>query len=377
MGSLEIDSLESIVLLNPSLPKNDQALVQKHLLELKKIPSHVWMMTSGTSAEAGIIKLVGLSWHALKKSAESVNEHFGISSNDIWYNPLPIYHVGGLGIYVRSFLSKSVYLERKEKWNPSLVYESLIEQCVTMTSLVPAQLYDLVKSNYSSPPGLKKVFIGGGVLPDLVKNKALNLGWPIVKTYGMTECSSQVAVTEVGGDELKPLEHVQVKVDQDEAIHLKSPSLFSYVAVLDKNSSTPLIEDRKFEGWYLTEDRGEFDSGILKIYGRGADFIKIGGENVSLQKLENILKEEFLLYSCEDEPVLIAQPDERLGHIIVLVKSKKMDTFTLNQVLERFHQRVHPYEKVRQIYELNKIPRSALGKPLRKQIEEVINKFIR
>ena len=93
----------SFLLLNPRLSETWRECVL--VAEFPDLKDHVWLGTSGTS---GNLKMVALARTALEANARAVNSHLGVTSRDVWLNPLPLFHVGGLGIVVRAALGGGV-----------------------------------------------------------------------------------------------------------------------------------------------------------------------------------------------------------------------------------------------------------------------------
>ena len=85
---------ESYVLLNPRMPREEEARLRSLVIDLQ---AHVWLATSGTT---GALKLAALSKNALLASAAAVNRHLASDAGDVWCCVLPGFHVGGLGIFV-------------------------------------------------------------------------------------------------------------------------------------------------------------------------------------------------------------------------------------------------------------------------------------
>src|SRR5687768_13502196 len=86
---------ESYVLLNPRMPREEEARLRSLVIDLQ---AHVWLATSGTT---GALKLAALSKDALLASAAAVNRHLASDAGDVWCCVLPGFHVGGLGILDR------------------------------------------------------------------------------------------------------------------------------------------------------------------------------------------------------------------------------------------------------------------------------------
>ena len=92
------------------------------------------LMTSGSSASP---KAASLSFENLFYNAAGSNEVIPVQPYNRWYLSLPIYHVGGLGILLRCFLSGgTVVLPGPD----SRLETILIENKITHVSLVPTQL---------------------------------------------------------------------------------------------------------------------------------------------------------------------------------------------------------------------------------------------
>jgi O-succinylbenzoic acid--CoA ligase len=332
---LDIDWLsdESHVLLNPRLPDDERRRLQSFVLDL---PGHVWLATSGTT---GSLKLTALSKRALLASAAAVNRHLRSDANDVWLCVLPSFHVGGLGIYARAFLSGARVVTA---WSED----------VTLASLVPAQVVDLVRAHASPPPALRAVVVGGGALSEEADRAARALGWPLLASYGMTECCSQVATATRQSRALVLLDHVEARVEEDGRLALRSEALLTGYATEEG------FVDPKVDGWFLTEDVGTLDGRILSVQGRRGDFVKIGGESVDLSRLDRILA------GIGADAAAMAVPDARLGHVIALAVAAG----DAEAIAEAFNARVLPFERARSVVRVPEIPRTPLGKIVRSRL---------
>lgn len=323
---------------NPRLPKEME--------RPEALPkAHIAIATSGTT---GNVKWALLSKKAFLVSAEAVNAHLGATSQDVWINPLPIFHVGGLAIYARAYLTGSKVITM-DKWDPKLFVEQCVRGRTSFASLVPAQLFDLIKSNLHAPPCLKAVIIGGGALNPSLFEKGLVLKWPLAPSYGMTECASQIATALPGSDKMRVLPHVEI---EGSPLKIRSEALFTSYFVNGQ------FYDSKEEGWFQTEDLVQVENGILTPLGRKGDWIKILGENVhilSLQtKIESLCMEEGI------EGALLASPDERKGSRLVFLFEG--DINTANRCRSLYNDQVMPYERIEEMRKVESIPRTALGK---------------
>lgn len=333
---MEIDWLsdESHVFLNPRMPSEERRRLVSFVTALS---GHVWLATSGTT---GALKLTALSKDALLVSAAAVNRHLQSDANDVWLCVLPTFHVGGLGIYARAFLSGARIVT--EGW-----------EGVTLASLVPAQVIDLVGARTVAPRSLRAVVVGGGVLTEDLAAEGRALGWPLLASYGMTECGSQIATARPESPELVFLDHIEARIESDGRLAIRSEALLTGYGTEDG------FVDPKVDGWFVTEDLASISGRTLRVEGRSRDFVKIGGESVDLSRLDRILS------ALGADAAAVAIPDERLGHVIGLaVAGGDPDA-----IVEAFNARVFPFERVRRIIRVAEIPRTPLGKIMRSRLQ--------
>lgn len=323
------------LLLNPRLPEAERERLERIVPSL---PAHVLVATSGTS---GAIKLVALSKRAILASAAAVNERLRATAVDVWCRVLPSFHVGGLGIHARAHLSGSRVISME--WDP-LAFASTE---ATLASLVPAQVHDLVSLSLFPPAQLRAILVGGGSFDPHLVSKARSHGWPVMATFGMTECASTIAVSGV------LLPHVEARCDPDGRLAFRGPSLLTgYV-------SEEGLRDPKVDGWFISEDLGEVNGRELRVFGRRGDFIKVGGESVDLGRLDHILES----IGGSRDAAIVAMPDERLGNVIHLATAVDPGDW-----VEQFNRRVLPFERVRRVHRVDSIPRSSLGKLMRSEL---------
>ena len=335
---IDFESAESHLLLNPRLPEEERGRLESLAPPLD---AHVFIATSGTT---GAIKLVALSKRAILASADAVNTRLEATSSDVWAHVLPIFHVGGLGIYARAHLSGARVVAMD--WDP----QRFASADSTLASLVPAQVYDLVRASLAPPPRMRAILVGGGVFDRALQQEARALGWPVLATYGMSECCSTVAVEEV------LLDHLDARRANDGRLAFRGASLFTgYV-------SEGGLADPKVDGWFLSDDLGEVEGRTLRVFGRGADFAKIGGESVDLLRLDAIVRS-----IAGDDAAVLAVADDRLGHVIHLAATRDAEA-----IRDAFNARVAPFERARAVHVVDAIPRSPLGKLLRAKLGEMI-----
>lgn len=324
-------------------------------VNLPELPGHVWFASSGTLSGQGESKWIALSKTALLASAHAVNQHLSISALESWGLALPLAHVGGLGILARAhLLNQKVQVLRDQNWDPQSVGHK--RWSGEWLSLVPTQVYDIVQEQITPPKSLKGVIVGGDRLPPDLAAKAVKLGWPILSSYGLTECASQVATEKSPGRGLELLPHIQVQID-DGKIAINSSALFTGLA---------LVKDRKIEfekreaNWWTTQDLGELNGQLLRVIGREDNVVKVRGEKVDLIELEETIRSH-LGITC----IITAIEDPRDGHRLIATSEQSVELTRVNLPLLA-------HQKLTEWRTCNPLPRTALGKVKRGEIKEMI-----
>ncbi len=347
----------SHVLLNPRLSE----IEKNELWDLSRqhsLPGHIWIASSGSSKSANqSLKLIALSKKAFLASAEAVNRHLASHAKDVWLQNLPKFHVGGLSIEVRAFLSGAKVVT-ESAWDPERFIQLAESEKVTLSALVPTQIFDLVQTGRKSPPSLRAIVIGGAALSDDLYQKAIALNWPVLPSYGMTECCSQIATADLNGwsrgrRELQLLSHVEARVTTEGHLQISSPSLLTgFAQVVDGAASWT---DPKVNGWYQAQDLVQLQDRTLIPLGRGTDFLKILGEGVELQKLRNILDQvaQDLFPQAWQNFNLSAVPDSRLGHRLILQVLGGLDGAS---VRDQFNRQVAPFERIQELQTVADLP---------------------
>lgn len=373
---MDWQSSETYILLNPRLTEVEK----KHFFNLQKsAPSMegiVWLATSGsTTSHTTGQKLVALSKESILIAARASNEHLQVTKKDRWLQVLPEFHIGGLSIKARAFLSESEVISHlDQKWSPLDFVNLLSENQITLASLVPTQVYDLVSVNLKPPSILRAVLVGGGALSSDIYFKARELGWPLLPTFGMTECCSQVATAELNSLRnpkyplLKKLNHIEISQTQEGFLKIKSRSLLQ--GFMYSENEKPFWKNPVENNWYITEDLVDISGDYIKPLGRSNDVIKLSGELVNLNALREVLSQ--VLQSLQIDAhdfALMTREDERLGYKIILVHSENQKDLELIQKIKlNFNSQVLPFSRIQEVREVEKIPRSDLGKILYKRI---------
>lgn len=276
---------------------------------------HFIIFSSGTTTKG--LKGYALSREALFKNAEAVNTHFGLNTSDVWGLSLPEYHVGGLSIFFRAHLLGSSPVDLRP-WEPVAWKERIIHHAVTVTTVVPTQVFDLASLKLTAPPTLKLLIVGGDFLSSELEKEALNLGWPIIRTFGMTEVCSQLASARMGTKDLDVLPIHQIKIDEGR-LKVKSEALFTLEFKQDESFQVTLAEDLcDSDGFYVTNDRAELSGTHLRHLGRFDDQVKISGHLVNVLALKDVISTYALKAQIYGHVEVALESDSRKGKKVVL-----------------------------------------------------------
>ena len=307
--------------LNPRLTERECSAARE-ALEGVQAEAQVILWTSGTS---GTPRGVALSYDNLVSSSEAVAQRLGLTGSDCWLASLSVAHVGGLALVVRALLTGAslVLSGRFDVAEASRLLNGNSPTLgqgypVTHLSLVPTQLARLLEHRAGQPPPstFRCALVGGAHAPSDLIGRALEEGWPLALTYGMTEMTSQVAtappdqVVAKPGTVGRPLQGVELKVDSHGEILVRGPTrALRYVGGNDAS-----IGDA--DGWYHTGDFGRLDQdGDLWVTGRRADRIVSGGVTVDALEVEDVLR----AYGGVEDACAVGVPSAEWGEVVAAV----------------------------------------------------------
>jgi O-succinylbenzoic acid--CoA ligase len=326
----------------------------------------IWLSTSGTTT--GIPDWFGILKSGYLKAAKSICDYFGVHCDDRWCLCLPIFHVGGLSILARSHVSGCSVDYFSESWNPQNAWDFMKENKSTIVSLVPTQLHDIVSRNLASPKSLRVAILGGAALDQQLYESALELGWPVISSYGLTEASALLAaqpMSDLGTKHrsaLQLMRHIDARVSSEGNLELRGDSVVKF-KLRQLNAEKCEITDPTNLGWFKTNDLVQIEciDGIqtLIFQDRADRNVKINGELVSL----NIIEGKIRLYLKEihqEQPLIHvgAVYDKRSGNKLILFiegQTSKLELVALDRILSGL-------ERISAIHLVRKFPRFESGK---------------
>lgn len=344
--------------------KNNHDKNNKHKDNNHKDDKVIFIMN--TSATTGKFKSVPITKNQIMSHVQISKESLGSFKNDNWLLVLPMFHVGGLMVLLRS-LYNGTGITIMENFQEQKTI-NLINGCkVNMVSMVPTMLRRIIDK--IEKHNLRVMLLGGEFIEDDLINRAIRLNIPIYKSYGMTETASQVVnfnvldnlnkLKSVG----KPMLDVDIKINTDNfyehtedgyiagEITIKSPTLMKGYLNKDRSSR-----------YFNTGDIGYFDEeGFLYILDRRSNLIISGGENIYPCEIENILYNNPHVKEC----AVISRKDTKWGCVPILYI---VTMLSKNQILEYLTSQLANYKIPKEIIFLDDLPKNDTGKIIKKAL---------
>ncbi len=309
---------------------------------------HTVMRTSGTTGRSKAVELTVANHVA---SATAWNAALEIEPGDRWLCPLPLFHVGGLAILLRSAIGATT-VRLHSGFDAARVRAQLEAGDVTLVSLVPTMLHRLRDRGLGAAPTVRAILLGGGPIPAELLDWARTKGLPVMPTYGMSETGSGVAVvTDVGESAgARPLDGAELRIAADGEVLVRGPMVAPGEPAKD--------------GWLHTGDRGRLDGdGGLHVSGRIKDVVVTGGENVMAATVEDALS----AHPAVAEAGVAGLPDPVWGEAVVGFVALCAESSEA-ELIEHCRARLAPHEVPKEVRIVTALPRNAAGKLVREDL---------
>lgn len=356
--------------------RTDQGRVAREHVELTR--PHAIIYTSGTTgaAKGAVISYQNHWWGAMASAMQ-----LGLDVHDKWLVPMPLFHVGGLAVLMRSLIYGTTVVLH-DGFDEYAVNQALDESNITLVSVVPVMLQRMLERRQTAYPStLRTVLLGGSAAPKALLEQAYALGVPVNQSYGMTETNTQAttlqsvdALRKIGSSG-KPLGNTRIAIVGPDGLTM-APQIEGEIAVSGPTViagyfNRPDANAKSFrDGWFYTGDIGVLDDeGYLYVLDRRADLIVSGGENVYPAEVESVLMQ------CESvlEAGVVGKPDETWGQVPVAFVVLRQDlAVTAEALRDACRIRLAGYKVPTAFYFVDALPRNASGKLLRRALREKV-----
>jgi len=279
-----------------------------------------------TSGTTGTPRPVGLTKQAIEAQARGTAVALGLTDDERWLCPLPLSHVGGLMVLLRS----AVY-------GTTAVLGPPDTPNVTLASLVPTQLARLLDA-HAQPPS-RAVLLGGAPADPTLLERARDAGWPVAPSYGLTQTCSAVTIGEIGDTETsgRPIPGVTITIAADQEILV---------------------------GTIHTGDLGTLDDhGRLRVIGRKTDTIVTGGENVAPAEVEAVLR----AHPAVADVGVFARPHPEWGEAVIARVVLRTDA-SPDELRQFAAERLARFKVPKAVELADELPRTESGKLLRREL---------
>ena len=339
-----------------------------------------YFSTSGSTEKP---KIVPIKRRQVFYAASASEQNFKPDRDHYWLLCLPLNHIGGVSIILRSILyGTAIY--RMDSFKEDQVLNFLSEnRLVQVASLVPTMLHRLLlHSRFQSHLELKAILLGGGRVTPALIQKSVERGLPVVQSYGMTETCAQIAANmllqpkgtyaprksvghlfapnqiQIRDNEKKP-----VKMNESGVIWLRGPQVFD--GYLDHNQNEKTFDN---QGWFNTGDYGHLNAfGHLFIETRRSDLIVTGAENVNPVDVESALES---LREVGQAAVIGIQDEEWGEKIVAFIETAVLQSESeSDQIILQLRKLLPSFKIPKEIYKTDSLPRTESGKIRRNELK--------
>jgi acyl-[acyl-carrier-protein]-phospholipid O-acyltransferase/long-chain-fatty-acid--[acyl-carrier-protein] ligase len=338
------------------------------------------LFTSGSEKDP---KVVQLTHRNLVSNIESFCDHVGIYETDVILANLVFFHIFGLTVNLWvTFVRGMTMVTYANPTDFQTISDIARDEKPTIMVGTPSFFWGYLKK---SEPGdyksLRVMVAGADKCPDALREGFLKKhGVTLLEGYGATETSPVVSVNSHEynrpGSTGKVIPNVSVRIEHlDTGEECKTGEVGKILVkgdlVMKGYLNEPeLTAEAIVDGWYNTGDMGFLDEdGYLWHSGRFKRFVKIGGEMVSLVKVENVMEKHLPEgVSC----CIVEIPDEIKGATIVAAVTQDINKIA---ILRKMGKDLPNIALPRQFFVIEELPMMGTGKIDFRSVTELVNKM--
>jgi len=305
----------------------------------------------------------------------------------VFYAVLPMFHAYGLTLCLTFAMSMGARLVLFPKFDADMVIDAIKKHPPTVLPLVPPiaeRLLARAREKRASIRGIKIGVSGAMALsPDLVEPFEDATGGYLIEGYGLSECSP-VLMVNPPADSRKagtigiPIPGTDARVVDPEnparvlgvgepgELVVRGPQVFSGYYGKPEETEKVLID-----GWFHTGDIVERDEdGFFRVVDRLKELIVTGGFNVSPSEVEATLRQ----HPQVADAAVVGLPDPHSGEQVVaaVIPAPGVTALDVDDIRAFARTRLTPYKVPRRIEPVDDLPRSLIGKVLRRQVRDAL-----
>lgn len=335
---------------------------------------HIIMYTAGTTGKPkGAILSQGASfWNVL-----NLNLAMDFTSNDRNLVVLPMFHIGGIGLFTLPMLYNGGTAILQRTFDPVKTLALLREEKISLFFGVPAIFLALIQHPDFDADVFKNVRVvmsGGAPLPVNLVKQYHEAGIILQQGFGMSEAAPSIATLgkdlalKKAGSIGRAVFHLDAHVVDDDMNDVPTGDVGELIIqgpnLLQSYWNRPEATQEAFSGdWFHTGDLARMDeNGDLYIVERKKDMFISGGENVYPAEVENAIYELPQIA----EAAVIGVDDEKWGEVgRAVVVLKKGQRLTAEAIIDHLKGRLAKYKQPKSVIFLDQLPRNAAGKVLK------------
>ena len=327
--------------------------------------------TSGTTGrpKGAVLTQENMYWNAINNILS-----LDLTSYDRILSVLPLFHIGGIGLFALPALLSGGTVIIPNKFDPEQTLRLVEEEEISVMMGVPTIFDALRKSKNFLTTNLKSIkwfYSGGASCPHELINFYLEQGFPFGQGYGMTETSPTVFMLlkedyrDKVGSIGKAVLFVDIRIVNEEGLDVEDNQvgelIFKGPNVFKEYWNLPYEIQKSFkDGWFYSGDLAKRDKdGFIYIAGRKKDMIISGGENIYPLEVEQVIGQHSLIA----EAAVIGIPNDKWGEVpIAIVSVKAGQTLDKQELIDFCTSRLAKYKIPKAIEIVSALPMNATGK---------------
>ena len=352
--------------------------------DFKRPTAHDVALLQYTSGTTGLPKGVMLTHRNLESNGRMGEAWIQPGDDECIYSVLPLFHAYGMTLGVTIAALCRARLVLFPTVDMGLITKAMKKTRPTILPAVPPvyrRLMDVAKEQGISLQGVRYAVSGAMNLPpELVAEWEEASGGYMVEGYGLTECAPLVSCnplndTRRAGSIGIPFPSTDIRVVDPETLQdvplgeegelwVHGPQCFAGYWKREEDTQKTITAD----GWLRTGDIVRLDEDyFIQIVDRIKEVIITGGFNVSPTEVETALKQHDSVADAAVVGIPQASGGEMVVAAVIPAEGHAVDEHALR---EHCYARVTRYKVPRKIVAVDDLPRSMLGKILRRKVRE-------